>query len=425
MDPAPNRRSFLSRDLPPVVVVGSGLAGLSCAGELTRHSHDVLVLESADDIGGRVRTDIVNGFRCDRGFQVYLTSYPEPRRRLDHDALQLGRFSAGSLIQTETGLQRLADPWREPRHAVATLRSHVGSFADKLRIARLRSAARRFRSDVQSVADHPSIQELQARGFSPQIIDRFFRPFMGGIFLDQELVTSARMLMFTFGMFADGDASLPANGMGAIPMQLAAPLPKGAVRLNTQVTRVAPLAVETASGERIEALAVVVAADEPQAATLTGSAVIGRPRGSTTVYFTALEDPIGEPTLVLNGSGGGQINSVTCLTAAQPSYSSDGRALISVALKAMSDADDVTLTKELRRELSGWFSNAVHWQFLRRYDVPYSLPDQSAGTNRPAALRRDDELIVCGDHRSFGSIHHAMVSGREAAEVCLRSIANA
>lgn len=50
--------------------------------------------------GGRVRTDKVNGFLLDRGFQIFLTSYPEARAALDYDALQLKPFYAGALVRS-------------------------------------------------------------------------------------------------------------------------------------------------------------------------------------------------------------------------------------------------------------------------------------------------------------------------------------
>lgn len=96
----------------PIVIIGGGLAGLSCAVRLQEQGVQSIICEASDGVGGRVRTDQVNGFLLDRGFQVLLTAYPEAARQLDYDRLQLQYFDSGSLVLTGDGLQRLSDPWR-------------------------------------------------------------------------------------------------------------------------------------------------------------------------------------------------------------------------------------------------------------------------------------------------------------------------
>ena len=396
------------------VVVGGGLAGLSCARQLQRHGRDVTVVEAADDVGGRVRTDPVEGFLCDRGFQVYTTSYPEGRRQLDHAKLDLGRFSSGSLIFDGERLRRFADPLREPRHAVASLRSGVGTLADKLRLLKLSRDARSLALRPRDVGDHSAAEELGRRGFSEGVRRLFLRPFLGGIFLEPELRTSARMLMFVFGMFATGEASLPAGGMRAIPRQLAEGL---TVRCGTPAENVDAGGVTLAGGERWEADAVVLAADQRTAAgLLPGLPTPGDWRSTTTLYFASPTPAVGEPTLVLNGTGEGLVNTVAELSSAQPAYAPAGQTLLSVSLRSPATED---VTDRVLRELSGWFENVGEWRFLHRTDVPWALPDQSAGTGRPPGNAVVEGVHVCGDWRSFGSIHHAMASGRRAAAAVL------
>ena len=403
-----------------VIIVGAGLAGLSAARELTRHGRRVRVLEASDGVGGRVRTDVVDGFRCDRGFQVYLTSYPEARRQLNHATLKLGAFTPGSLVYDGERLARFADPLRQPQHAWATARSGVGTIGDKLRVAKLRRDAKRLRLRPDEVPDRSTLDDLRGRGFSGGMIRKFLRPFLGGIFIDPELETSARMLMFVFGMFAEGDASLPAGGMQAIPEQLAANLPAGSVRLNARVAAVDGGGVTLEGGERVEG-PVVVAVDEAAASRL----VVGVDdpagwRSTTVLYFTADACPVGEPTLVVNGSGRGRVNTVANLAAAQPAYSPDGRPLLACSLLGDQAPDTAALATETRAELSAWFGSASDWEFVHRCDVPMALPDQRAGTSRPPGVFEAAGAVVCGDWRAFGSIHHALVSGREAAGVVLR-----
>ena len=188
-----------------VVIVGAGLSGLCCARQLQQQGVGFVLLESSDRVGGRVRTDVVEGFRLDRGFQVFLTSYPEAQRILDFESLQLKPFLPGALVRYGGRFHELTDPWRRPFAAVRSLWSPIGSLADKLRVASLRRQS--LRGTIEDRFRDPettSLQSLQRSGFSSSMIDRFFKPFLGGIFLDAELQSSSRMLHFVFRMFSTG-----------------------------------------------------------------------------------------------------------------------------------------------------------------------------------------------------------------------------
>ena len=191
-----------------VIVVGAGLAGLSAARTLQAAGRRVRVLEASDGVGGRVRTDVVDGFRLDRGFQVLLTAYPEVQRSLDLPALRLQRFDPGASVYVGGRFHTVGDPFRQPSTALSTVMAPIGSVADKLRIARLRAQVRR--GDVRELLrghDVPTVEALRERGFSETMIDRFFRPLFGGIQLDPTLGTSARMFDVIFRMLASGDSA--------------------------------------------------------------------------------------------------------------------------------------------------------------------------------------------------------------------------
>ncbi|MDX1675707.1 MAG: FAD-dependent oxidoreductase, partial [Longimicrobiales bacterium] len=221
-----------------VVVVGGGLAGLAAAVGLQAGGLDVQLLEASDRVGGRVRTDGVDGFLLDRGFQVLLTAYPEAGRVLDLEALELRPFHPGARIRVGDAFTRIGDPFRRPADLWPTLRSPVGTLADKLRVARLRArsvlqtpgfatrpAYRRLAGDAAGPAGDGSgsttMERLEQEGLSDGMIERFFRPFLGGVFLESELVTSSAFFDFVMAMFSAGSAALPAGGMEAIPRQLA------------------------------------------------------------------------------------------------------------------------------------------------------------------------------------------------------------
>jgi phytoene dehydrogenase-like protein len=215
-----------------------------------------------------VATDTVEGFRIDRGFQVYNDAYPEGRRQLDLPALGLGRFEPGALVADAGRLRGVSDPWRRPLAAVGSLLSGAVGIGDGLRTARLRGAAiRGVRSGaidpdaVVQPGERTTREELATRGFSDDFIRGFFVPFFGGVFLERSLDTAAPVFLFDFAMFSLGDACLPRGGMDAIPRQLAARLPEGSVRLGTRVRAVEPGRVILDDGTEHAARDVVVAAD--------------------------------------------------------------------------------------------------------------------------------------------------------------------
>ena len=222
----------------PVVVVGAGLAGLSCAVALHGAGIPVQVFEASDGVGGRVRTDHVDGFTLDRGFQVALTAYPEMHRQLDMDALDLRAFEPGALVWRNGRGSVVGDPFRRPTTTFADghRSDRIGVRQGPDRVA----PAPRLRS-VHPVrllqgADVSTGDALAEAGFSDTIIERFFRPLVGGIQLDPDLTDSRRMFDIIFRMLADGDSAVPAAGMQSIPDQLAARLPVGTIRLNARVT---------------------------------------------------------------------------------------------------------------------------------------------------------------------------------------------
>ena len=221
---------------PEVTIIGGGLSGLCCARRLHESGVSFQLLEASEEVGGRVRTDEVNGFLLDRGFQVLLTAYPEAQEILDYDALNLARFAPGALVRYRGRFHRFTDPWRSPRHLFATASSPIGSLTDKLRVARLRS--RVCRSSLDKLFQRPettTINALRQEGFSQRFIESFFRPFLGGVFLERDLNTSSRMFDFVFRMFATGNVVLPAGGIGEIARQIANKLPDETLRTGASV----------------------------------------------------------------------------------------------------------------------------------------------------------------------------------------------
>ncbi|MFP2902173.1 NAD(P)/FAD-dependent oxidoreductase, partial [Corallococcus sp. 4LFB] len=318
---------------PGVIVVGGGLAGLACATALLEARVDARILEAGDAPGGRVRTDSHEGFLLDRGFQVYLTAYPEGRRVLDLQALSLQRFIPGAKVWRGGRLHTVADPLRQPVTAVSHLFDAPGGLADKLRVLELRQLSTSGElGDLWQRPQQESWHLLRDLGFSEEMLEAFFTPFFGGIFLERGLTTSSRMLEFVFRMFARGHAAVPANGMGAIPEQLAARLPSAALRMGVRVEEVWGHRVRLPGAEMLHADAVVVATDPSTAASLLVGMPAPRMNRVTCLYFAAPEPPVEGPWLTLNGEGRGPVNNVAVMSEVSAAYAPPGQALVSVSV---------------------------------------------------------------------------------------------
>lgn len=405
-----------------VVIVGAGLAGLTCARRLRESGVDCTVFEAAAEVGGRVRTDVVEGFRLDHGFQVLLTAYPEARQWLDYAALDIRAFEPGARIWCgpEDGWHEVADPFRSPDKLWSTLSARVGSLKDKLTIASWqRSSGDGSWEQVFARPEMTVSGALAARGFSPLMVERFLRPWLGGVFFDPELKASSRMLEFVFRMFADGDTGVPRFGMGEIPRQLAAGLPADSVRLATPVSRVYGRGITLETGEEIAARHVVLATDGASAARLLPEVVAPQWRSGVTVYFAAEASPVRSAVLVLNGSGRGRINSVVEMSAVSPDLAPKGEVLLSVTALGDPDMPDDALCDALREEAASWFGQeARDWRPLKVYRIRRALPVVTS-VDVPVPVRAGSGVWLCGDHVSSPSIHGAMMSGRVTAEAVI------
>lgn len=285
-----------------------------------------------------------------------------------------------------------------------------------------------------------TIDLLKKIGFSDSIIGRFFRPFFGGIFFDPELETTSRLFDFVFKCLALGENTLPANGIAAIPQQLAAKLPSGSILYNSKAASidsdgsVSP-AVRLQSGEALRSeLGVIVAVEQPEADKLLPGSIQpvhkNPPRSTVCLYFSANREqiPVQDPVLFLNGSGKGIVNNMFFATNVAPTYGPPGKALISVSLigsfEGISDDD---LTAEVVRELSGWFkgSEVGSWRHVRTYRVKFAQPNQSPPTNLTKDPRFGSGVYLCGDYLTSATFDGALVSGRRAAEALLKDRAYA
>jgi len=408
----------------PIVIVGGGLAGLTCAEYLRRADRRVLILEKDDHLGGRVWSDYVEGFVLDHGFQVFLDSYPEAKTCLDYNSLKLSKFSPGALLQTQKGFRRVVDALRDPLHTIDTIRSGAFSLSDMWRVLRLRIEVWTLQQQSNLLIQGQTTREFLAeRSFSERSIEKFFKPFFSGVFLENDLHTPADMFAFIFHMFSIGSTCLPEQGMRAIPLQLAGRLHDESIRLNTMVSCVEREKVTLSDGHIVDAEAVVLATDYTTTANLLGLNTAEQPwRSTMTFYYATLAPPTKEAILVLNGMGHGVINNISVPTNVCASYSSTSEALVSVSVVGVESDDEVKLQQKINNELKIWFGESVtEWRFLKSYRIPHSLPVRFGARVRQEFDEVAENLGIqlAGDYLINPSINGAMASGREAAQKLL------
>ncbi|KAI3996299.1 hypothetical protein MKX01_026767 [Papaver californicum] len=418
-----------------IIIIGGGLSGLAAANKLHSEKIPFVLLEASDGIGGRVRTDILDGFVLDRGFQIFITGYPEAQKVLDYESLDLQKFYSGAFVYYNGGFHTVADPVRHFFDALMSLTNPIGTVLDKLLIGLTRiKVLTRSDEDILTSNEVSIMDLLRKTGFSKSIIDRFFRPFFGGIFFDNELGTSSRLFDFIFKCLALGDNTLPSKGISAIPEQLASKLPENSIRLNS---RVASIEFNGSENERpvvilqngevfISEFGVIVAVEEPEVEKLLAGKIRARKKpGRSTIclYFSADRAPVEEPVLFLNGSGKGIVNNMFFATNVAKSYGPPGKTLVSVSvIGSFDEMSDVSLTDEVVRELSEWFGDSVvrSWKHLRNYRIGFAQPDQKPPTNLLRDLKIGSCVYVCGDCWSSASFDGALSSGRRAAEALLK-----
>ena len=409
-----------------VIIIGAGLAGLSCAHVLQKQGVHYLLLDGEEKVGGRIRTDVVEGFQLDRGFQVLQTAYPDAKQILSYPDLKLKSFFPGAMIRYQDKFHRLADPFRDLYTAAKGLFSPIGSLKDKLLVGILRTQV--AFGTIEKLLQKPEVttlQRLKTFGFSDVIIDRFFRPLYSGIFLENELSTSSKAFDYNFRMMALGDICLPAEGMEAIPRQLLTMLDSARIRLNSKVASLSENKVILASGETLTAPKIVLAVDQTQACKLLEVTVAPKMKTVITLYFTASTPPTSSPILFLNAQSSGPVMNMCVPTNVCKSYAPEGKALISCSVLKHDFVSEEMLVQKVLEQMKQWFGNQVDaWKHLRTYKINNALPAQEPPlqdvSSKPMQIGRG--LYQCGDYGGIASIQTALQSGRLVGEALVQGV---
>ncbi|MFR0354748.1 NAD(P)/FAD-dependent oxidoreductase [Streptomyces sediminimaris] len=404
---------------PDVLVIGAGVAGLACAHDLLAAGLDVRVAESCDQVGGRMRSDRVEGFVVDRGFQVFNTSYPQIRRRLTLRDLGLRPFTPGFLAHTSRGRLRLSDPTRRPGSLPDLLPGRIAGPRDLAALGIL--CARDMLAPVSLVKrsqDRTTRTALADAGFSDAFVERFFRPFLSGVFLEDELETSGRFFHLVWRSMLRGTLCLPTAGIRAVPGALAAALPAGTVHLETAVTALTGEGAVTAAGTELPARAVVVATGPGPAAGLLPGLRPPAHRTVTTYYHVAPRSPLGEPTLLVDERR--RFANTCVLSDVVPQYAPAGSALVATSVLGAGGEDGEPALRAAMAEAYG--TDTAGWDLLTVRTVADALPAMPPPQPLSRTTRVARGRYVCGDHRATGSVQGALASGARAAREVLRDL---
>jgi phytoene dehydrogenase-like protein len=397
--------------MKPVVVIGAGMAGLQAATQLHLNQIPFLLVDTQNQVGGRIQSENVKGFTLDFGFQVLQTNYPEVQRSLDLSALNLAAFESGAYVWNRGSWLPFVNPIKQPGSLLDMLLSGMMTVKDAILLARLWFITQ---SEVDPMGTQETTQAFLNRwGFSTKFQSHFLQPFFGGIFLSAGLTPPASLFRYYMKQFLEGSAAMPAAGIGAIATQMVAKLPADAIRLGVEVTRVTSDSVQFSDGSSVAASRVILATDAASAGLLLGvSLEKGAFWGTKTFYFQA--PALTERKYMLHLLPNSRVLHYAYLNHVQPAYAPVGKDLISVT------SLDVTMKpEEVLQELAAFVGPEIKkWAFLKEYLLPEALPVVGAFE----LIKHKAEvagILLAGDYTGFPSLQSALESGRKAAKACL------
>ncbi len=412
----------MEKNSTKIVIIGAGISGLVAALTLEEEGYAPTIYEASDRVGGRVKTDVVEGYQLDHGFQVLLDAYPMAQKYLDFDALQLQQFLPGAQLFKNGKSEIIGDPLRSFSLLFPTLFSKVGNFNDKLKVLQLNANLKK--KSLETIFKEPettTLDYLKSFGFSEEMITDFFKPFFSGIFLEPELATSSRMFQFVYKMFGSGLAVLPKAGIGAIPMQLAERLTQTKIHFNSQVETCTDEKITFSNGKSVHPDFTIIATDaSPLVPNLRKQQLHWH--SCDTLYFTTNSKVINKALIGLITDQGALINNIFYHTALEMEQRGE-KELLSVTIVKKHDLSEYQLIQKVKEELFQ-FANITTNRYLGRYAIPKALPNLKDIRNQvvPTETRLMQGTFLAGDYLLNGSLNAAMTSGEMAAKGVIEAI---
>jgi protoporphyrinogen oxidase len=398
-----------------ITIIGAGISGLITAIELEKLGFNQTIIEASDRVGGRVKTDVVDGLQLDHGFQVLLEAYPQAKKYLNYKTLELQKLIPGAVIYKNGKSTLIGDPLRDFSLLLPTLVADVGSIKDKLSIFKLNLAMKN--KSLVAIFDSEqvsTVQYLKAKGFSDRIIQNFFKPFFSGIFLETDLRTSSAMFEFTYKMFGEGLAVIPKEGIQAIPNQLKSQLTKTVFKFNTKVKTVEEGRIVLEDDSVITSDIIIIAAD---ASKILGLAKPIAWKACDNLYFEVEQNILKKPIIGLVADPEALINNIFYTTSITNNNTSKAQVL-SVTIVKNHNLDEADLINQVETELK---SNCgiITKRFIKRYTIKKALPDLEHVdySGNDAKFKFSDSIYLAGDTQLNGSLNAAMTSGEIVAKL--------
>jgi len=396
-------------------IVGAGISGLVAATVLEQHGYSPVLIEASDRVGGRVKTDIINGYQLDHGFQVLLTAYPAAQKYLDYKSLELQKFLPGASIFKNGKQEIIGDPLRDASLLFSTLFASVGTVADKLKILKLNTRLKKKTiEEIFSDKEQTTLSYLTELDFSSGMINDFFTPFFSGIFLENKLETSSRMFEFVYKMFGEGSAALPKGGIEEIPKQLLHQLKGTTIKYNTAVSSISDNKILLADGQELESDFIIIATEASSLIpNLKNQAIEWQ--SCDTLYFETESRTIQKPLIGLIPDQNALINNIFYHTSLKTAINAV-KELLSVTVVDNKGLSDKALTDQVQKELRE-LCGITSTTFIKHYTIPKSLPKLSELHYEisPSETRLTETIYLAGDIQLNGSLNAAMIAGEKAA----------
>ena len=398
-----------------IYIIGAGVSGLIAAYELEQEGYHPIIIEQTDEVGGSVKTIHEKGYALDLGFQVLLSAYPLAKKYLDLEALELHKLESGALIYVNDKAYRIGDPMRNWKMLFPTIFSDIGSISDKLKVLKLNNRLKRKSLDeIFESRETTTLQYLIEFGFSPKIIERFFKPFFAGIFLESNIQTSSRMFEFVYKMFGEGYATIPKLGIGEISNQLKNKLHNTEFIFNCEVKDITNDKILMVSGENLPHDGVIIATNSTSMIRSHKGADM-KWKSCMCLYFEVDQTNIPANTIALIADGGNYTNNLYAYTDVKT-----GKTILSVTTLEHMNKTDAEIIENIIAEVKK-YTGALKVDFIHHYRIKQALPDiqNLKMTVQSAENQVMDNIFLAGDALMNGSLNAAMESGYIAAKSLL------
>ena len=404
-----------SKEKIKIHIIGAGISGLIAAKVLEENGYSPTLIESSNNVGGRIKTIIKEGYQLDKGFQVLLTEYPKAKKHLDYRALRLQKLVSGACIFINNKQFIIGNPIRNISLLIPTLFSDIGNISDKLKILKLYLYLR-FKSieKIFSTKELKTIDYLEKYGFSKKIIENFFEPFFAGIFLETELSTSSRMFEFVFKMFAQGDVAIPESGIQEIPYQIAKKLTRTNFMFSTQVDKILEGEIILKNKSKIKSDYTIIATEAKNL--LEGHNLSSvKWKSCVNFYFEIEKKSLRNGLIGLLPGKNTVINNIFFVSGIKSKFTG-AKQLLSVTVIDSKSFSNGNLIDRVKYELKKYCRINVI-RLISQFNITKSLPDlhDISYTKTPSEFQISNSIFLAGDHELNPSLNAAITSGEMSA----------